>query len=224
MKTHPLSPSGVSGLLAFALIASSSALAVSSPTAPVGTPPGTGSKVSAVQTVNNEVNVATKAMGATAHGAGGNLEAVLNNVPNARAVLVPAGNSAVAVGTIDLGGMAKLSRVAVNIEPAKGRLVLIGIDSKGGTVDVSSLLTSGNILSDIALDGTQSSISVDVAKIPVQSVAIYWVAASGNAPLVIYKVGLLTRDQHVNLHHNGLDPGHEGGPRAVPAAQLLTSV
>ena len=33
-----------------------------------------------------------------------------------------------------------------------------------------------------------------MAKIPVQSVAIYWVAASGNAPLVIYKVGLLTRD------------------------------
>lgn len=143
-----------------------------------------------------EINVGTQALGASAAGNATNLAAVLAGMPGAQAQLKPTQNGS-AFAVINLAGQASPSRVAIDLAPAKGRLVIIGMNEQGEQVDLTDSQNLSKLIGDRQLDGTETSLSFNVPELTVRAVMIYWVPETLGQELVITKVGIFTREAFV---------------------------
>ena len=195
--THRFLTRHLRGVLALLFLGAVASVGARADTAQSGTLPAQSTQQvagPAVEPRSDEINVATKALGASVRGDVWNLDRVLSNQPDARALMVPGMGKGAVVGAIDLGGVAKLSRVAITFAPAKGRLVLMGLTGSGKRIEAGAGAKAAGIISDVALDGSQGGLSVDVPNMAVKSLAIYWVSNDSNTPFVIFKVGVFSRE------------------------------
>lgn len=178
-------------LLTAALILGSGAVGLlSAQTAPAN-------EVEAVAAATQEeVNVATATQGANGVGAVPGLDDVLAGQSGASAQFAPDA-SGKALGIIDLAGSASLSRVSIEVAPAAGRLVIMGMNEAGELIDLSTPEGVALLISDQRLDGTQTSLSFDVSKLTVKAVMIYWIPDVPGVALSVSQVGIFTRDTFV---------------------------
>ena len=184
-------------------------------TAPEGAPPPTSTDAAAA--VGEETNVGATGLGAKAlevAGTATGLDQVLAGTEGAQAELKP-GPSGSAATVIDLSGQADLSRVALEVGKAKGRLVIMALNEDGQLVDLSTPEGAKNLIGDKTLDGTESTISIDVSQLKAKSVMIYWVPAEPGESLPLTKVGIFTRQAVV--------PDAAGMAIAVPPAPVVPS-
>lgn len=177
----------------------------------------TNTSESAAAATKEEVNVGSFSLGARpveVAGTAAGLDQVLAGTAGALAQLQPGANGTAAT-VIDLSGQADLSRVALEVGNVKGRLVLMALNEDGDMVDLSTPDGSKYLISDQTLDGSKSTISVDVSQLKAKSVMIYWVPDTPGESLPISKFGIFTKEAVV--------PDLAGVPTRVPPSPVVPS-
>lgn len=199
---------GLSALLALALAVPLPALAQANKAPKDPAKPDTSA-------TKDEVNAATTAMGANGlkvQGDAVGLGAVLSEEKGASAQLVPSTGGA-ATTVIDLANTVSITRVLLEVGKTPGRLIMVGMTETGEQVDLSTESGVKKLIADRRLDGTESVIALDVSKLAVKAVMLYWVPDEPGAPLTLNKVGIFTKDP--------LTPAAPIGEAVVPPPPVI---
>lgn len=191
--SKPFAPGLRLATASFALIAAAALHGQDSAGSKAAPPPAQGTAAPEKE----EVNVATTSMGASGGSVLGtvrNLNEVIEEQAGVTATLAPSASGAAAAGVIALAGNTTLSRVSIALNPVKGRIVLVGMDSAGDQVDLSTPEGASKLVLDKVVDGTEATLSVDVSKLTVKAILIYWVPDIPGDTLTLTRIGVFTRD------------------------------
>jgi len=117
-----------------------------------------------------------------------------------------------ASAVVDLAESGPVSEVSLELAPAKGRLVLAGLDRAGAKAELATALHSPLLIADVRLTGVERALSFELSKFNLGAVALFWVAAVPGTPLTLSRIAIRSPD-------GGLRTAPKRAPAAAPSAQ-----
>ncbi len=164
------------------------------------------------------------ASGGSVLGSVRNLNEVIEEQAGVTATLAPSTSGAAAAGVIALAGNTTLSRVSIALNPVKGRIVLVGMDNAGDQVDLSTPEGASKLVLDKTVDGTETTLSVDVSKLTVKAILIYWVPDIPGDTLTLTRIGVFTRDPVAPPANPAPPVSVATPPPVIPPAEVVQAM
>jgi len=187
----------------------------------VAPPTAEGSSAAAAEERNIGLS-SSGAAGVEVSGSTSGLTGLLAEQPDARAQMTPdASGSAVIV--INLAGEVNLSRIQLDIAPARGRLVIVGMGENGEQVDLSTPDGVKNLVADRQLDGSDTALALDASQLTVKALMIVWIPEEPGTPLTLTKFGAFTTQSFEALAANPSAPIRPPAP-IIPPAEIVQAI